>query len=332
MVPIKLITIPTSSARHVSIDTIDEFEAAILQDNKVKKASSLPQRIFAVIYFTHRILRKFGIDLLGFLQNKFIRSSRKKNGYYFSIMMNIDYYKLFPHLLFSKRNCCCYMFDAWPNTQDNIVRFMNDYKLDRLFISSSQATEILNERIGKNNIYWIPEGIDIQSYKYTDYQKKNIDVLALGRRYDTYHEAILPYLENSSYSYLYEKVKGQLIFPTRSEFVDGLSRAKISICVPSNITHPERAGNIETMTIRYLQSIVSKCLIVGHAPKEMIELFGYNPVIEIDMVRPQEQLEEILKNYATYIPLIEKNYETVLNNHTWLDRWKRIREILKINS
>ena len=110
--------------------------------------------------------------------------------------------------------------------------------------------------------------------------------------------------------------------------MDGLARSRISICVPSNITHPARAGDVETMTIRYLQSMVSKCLVVGYAPKEMIELFGYNPVVEIDMENPADQLLDILNNFVKYTPLIEKNYNSVLKNHTWRQRWTEIADVI----
>jgi len=74
--------------------------------------------------------------------------------------------------------------------------------------------------------------------------------------------------------------------------------------------------------------MVSKCLVLGHAPKEMIELFGYNPVVEIDMQDPQEQLLSIMNNFREYIPLIEKNYQMVIHHHTWMCRWNQIKRIL----
>jgi hypothetical protein len=175
---------------------------------------------------------------------------------------------------------------------------------------------------------WIPEGVDISVYKQFTYNQRDIDVLQIGRKYDWYHEQILPFFNESNKVYLYEKTKGAIIFPTREEFINGLARAKISVCFPSNITHPERAGKTETMTNRYLQSMASKCLIVGHAPQEMIELFGYNPVIEIDRDSPGEQLTAILDHYSDYIPLIEKNYEMVSKYHTWKNRWELIKILI----
>ena len=64
----------------------------------------------------------------------------------------------------------------------------------------------------------------------------------------------------------------------------------------------------------------SKCLIWGKAPQELIELFGYNPVIEVDMNDTQNQLLNLIKDYDSYIPLIEKNYQTVIKNHQWKNR------------
>ena len=107
-----------------------------------------------------------------------------------------------------------------------------------------------------------------------------------------------------------------------------MSRTKISICFPTSLTHPQRAGNIETMTNRYLQSMASKCLVLGKAPDEMIRLFGYNPVVDADFNHPVQQIKDILDNFGQYTELIEKNYRNVVMNHAWINRWEKISEIL----
>ena len=139
---------------------------------------------------------------------------------------------------------------------------------------------------------------------------------------------ISPVLEKAGKTYLYEKEKGGIVFPSREEFVAGLARSKISICFPSSMTHPDRAGDVETMTTRYLQSMISKCLVLGHAPAEMVELFGYNPVVEMDMADPAGQIVEMLRDYASYLPFIEKNFSLVSEDHTWAKRWDRMAQVL----
>jgi hypothetical protein len=128
--------------------------------------------------------------------------------------------------------------------------------------------------------------------------------------------------------YLYEKVKGEVIFKTRDEFIDGLGRSRISICFPKSITHSTQAGGISTMTHRYLESIASRCLILGIIPDEMRELFGYDPGITVNMNDPAGQIIEIIRNFHAYIPLIEKNYSACINNHDWANRWMKIKEII----
>ena len=56
------------------------------------------------------------------------------------------------------------------------------------------------------------------------------------------------------------------------------------------------AGKIETLTQRYWECMLSRCLIVGRAPFELINLIGYNPVIEVEWGNESEQLLRILNN------------------------------------
>jgi hypothetical protein len=220
-----------------------------------------------------------------------------------------------------------FIFDAWPSTHDKIIDFANDFQICNIFVSSLQSSEMLKRYDSNCNFHWIPEGIDIKQYKFYDYKLKDIDVLQFGRKYDVYHNKIVNFLKDKGKIYLYEKQKGEIIFPEREDFISGLARTKISICFPSSITHPQRAEGIETMTIRYLQSMASKCLIIGIAPKEMMTIFGCNPIIDVDLNDPVNQLQTIMDNYENYWSLIEKNYVN-LSNHTWQKRWEQIYKII----
>jgi len=325
----KLITNNTNINGHVSNDTVNEFEQTILSDSIVQQVKSINPLRFKIRFLLYRFLRFFFSFSSRKICKKFIDKPLKDNGHLLTIMMGLDVEKYRQYGLFTCHNRSIYLFDAWPHDYDKIVSFVETFKINFVFVSASQSAKVLNGILGNRTIVnWVPEGINPQEYKFNSFENKNIDVLALGRKYDLYHEKILPYFENNAVTYLYEKVKGQLIFFSRQEFINGLANAKISICVPSSITHPERSGNVETMTIRYLQSMASKCLVIGHAPKEMIELFGYNPVIEIDMDEPVEQIKTILSKYSNYIEFVEKNYKTVCKHHTWLNRWTIIKNSL----
>jgi len=317
---------------HVSQDTVHEFENVIFQTHEVCPVEHYSQFVYKIAYLFVRIFRKININIIPSVRQRYKLKPWEDSNHLFTIMMALDEMKFRPFIITSFHNKSIYLFDAWPKDYNKIQKFCREYKINFLFVTSSKSAMSLRKLLPEINIYWLPEGIAPQFYHCEDYMNKTIDVLALGRKYDVYHLLIAERLAEKGYTYLYEHIKGQLVFPTQEEFVQGLARTKISICVPSSVTHPERSGDVETMTIRYLQSMVSKCLIIGHAPSEMIELFGYNPVIEIDLENSVEQLDSILKNYSDYIPLIEKNYQLVLEHHTWQDRWNQIKEYLTINS
>ena len=234
--------------------------------------------------------------------------------------------RCFPYF-FGKGHKAAYLFDAWPSLYNYIVRFVNDFGVKHLFVSSKQSTSALAKILENVSVHWIPEGVYPGEYHFLPSERKDIDVLSFGRYYTLFHEKIVNSLLDRNVRYLFSD-GGKKLFNDRESFIDGLARAKISICFPTNITHSERAGGVETMTNRYLQSMVSKCLILGKAPEEMIELFGYNPVIEADMDDPLGQILQILENIDQFEDLIEKNYRTVVTQHSWEKRWEKIETLL----
>lgn len=314
---------------HVSLDTVEEFERIILSDKSIISINETNKTLSKVLFYIYRIIPKKKSFKNNNSQVKDLLD-KPSQSHFFVILMGLDFSKCLPFFI-SSNTKSIYLFDAWPKKHDEIIKFLNIFKVKNLFLSSSQAVEIIQSKTKYTNCFWVAEGINVEGYKHYSFKDKTIDVIALGRKYDSYHQQIVTSLENNKKVYLYEKEKGKIIFPTRNEFIEGMAKSKISICVPSNITHSERSGDIETMTIRYLQSMVSKCLILGHAPKEMITLFGYNPVIEIDSKDPEGQILSILNNYEYYHQLIEKNYQVVLKNHTWSNRWDKIKQLLNEN-
>lgn len=301
---------------HVAQDTVNEFQTVIVSDNVGVEDTSNLTRVFsqAMLRLMPRRLRVLSI---------YKRKGVKK----FCIIIGHEFQKCLIPFLYNGDNSL-YVFDAWPAYQDRIENFIRSAGVRNVFFSSRYATELFAARGLDCRMTWIPEAITVSNYRFEDYSRKDIPVLAFGRRYDDYHRRIVDRLEQENITYLYEKVKKAIVFPTREAFVDGLARTKISICVPSSISHPEKAGNISTMTIRYLQSMASKCLIVGYMPDEMRLLFDYLPIVEIDMSSPAEQLLNILRNFDRYIPLIERNYAYIRDHHTWEHRWNMIKTAL----
>ena len=217
-----------------------------------------------------------------------------------------------------------YIFDAWPGEYQKIEEFVAAFGIRNLFVSSRQSARDLSRTTrSRCTFHWVPEGLDAQPFIEGPTLPKEIDVLQFGRRWDWYHSKIVGPLAEAGYRHLYERSKSQLVFPDRTAFVEGLRRSRVSVCVPSNVTHPARAGDNSTMTQRYLQSMAARTLIVGLLPDDMEEVFGYPPIVPIEKSDPVGQLFEILANYDRYLPLIERNFEAV-QQQSWVDRWQTI--------
>ncbi|MBE9575752.1 glycosyltransferase [Flavobacterium proteolyticum] len=304
--------VKTNFNHHVSMDLYYEFEARII--NKPNW-----EIINGVGSIQARMLRQ----LLKFIPPIQLPFKKHKN----YVVIGYQKEKFFPYFHFNVDLKVLWMYDAWEPLFDEIEKTIRAYKINLVFTASKQSAEYFNTlNIPNFQSHWIPEGIDVTQYQFIPYQERTTDVLQLGRKWNEYHKKIKSI--ESDLVYQYEKKAGQIIFPSREDFLFGLANSKISICVPSDITHPERTGKISTITNRYLQSMASRCLILGKLPHDMLHLFDYNPIIEIDEKNPVAQIEAILANFDTYIPLIEKNYEVVKNFHNWDNRVTQIENFI----
>lgn len=223
-----------------------------------------------------------------------------------------------------------YCFDCWPSFYERWTSFFKRNRVRVAFFSARQSAEYFSEMLPKMRSVWLPEATDPNEYRPSrSLQERDIDVLELGRKNHSFHARIKDALAAARKTHLFERVPGQIVFPDKAGFIDGLSRSKISICFPSSQTHPERSGSVETVTHRYFESMASKCLILGHGPQELTDLFGYNPVLEAEPGHEFEQIESVLTNLDSFQDLVEKNYRRLLEVGTWKERVVTIVESLR---
>jgi hypothetical protein len=183
--------------------------------------------------------------------------------------------------------------------------------------------------------YWIPEGIDLKSFnKGADLKERHIDLYEMGRQMLNLHVFLVQLFNDDKikgyYRNLYNKdgSLSRLAFETTEEMQKTLSDIKIVVSFPQCDTHPQIAGNLETLTQRYWEAMLCRCLIIGRAPQELIDLIGYDPVVNIDWNSPSMQIEEILKNIDDYQLLVDKNYNSAIKFASWEMRIREIRKIL----
>lgn len=242
-------------------------------------------------------------------------------------LMGEQEYRFFPY------GCCfeCvfYCYDCWPSRYDWWQSFFTRYRTRMAFFSAKSAAREFERRCPEMASLWLPEATEPEEYLIgRKLSERTIHVLELGRRYERVHLQIQPSLKSRAYQHLYERAKGKLIFPTKSDLVKGLSESMISLCFPCSMTHPERSGSTETVTHRFFESIASRCLIVGHCPDELIEIFGYNPGVELHPETCVEDIQQIIDNIHQYQDLVDRNYSVLMEKGTWDARVATMLQIL----
>jgi hypothetical protein len=210
------------------------------------------------------------------------------------------------------RSLILWRYDVWEPDYQRWEQYLRISRTPLAFFTARHAAEELGRRVPTCECVWLPECVSPEEYLPTKpLPERRIDVLELGRKYDLIHEQIRRPLELAGRLHLYERIKGVVIYPEKQQMVDGLADAKIVLCYPSSMTHPERSGNVETLTHRYLQTMASGAVVVGKAPQELVEIFGYNPVVEFKTANVAGELLEILENIAHYTQMVERNLARV---------------------
>ena len=223
-----------------------------------------------------------------------------------------------------------YSFDCWPGVYDWWASFYQRQRTRIAFLSARQSAQYFAREFPHMKVVWLPEATDPSEYRpEKSLAERDIDVLEMGRRNDQYHDKIVDGLAQANRIHLYDHAEAKSLFPGREELVDGLARTKLLICFPRTLTHPEVAGTVETATYRYFQSMASKCLMIGHAPQELVDLFGYNPVIEVQEGSELEQVEWVLRNLSSFTALVEQNYARLLEVGTWKTRVETVLDVLR---
>jgi len=234
-------------------------------------------------------------------------------------LMGLEEARLFPWVYLNQ--LIPFVFDCLPKEFGLWAALLRRHKMRIAVFSSRSAASEMGGRVKDCRCLWIPEGLEFSEYPPPKpLSDRSIDVLEFGRKYQKYHDQIVLPLKGHGFSHFYEKNSGDLVFPDRESFIRGLTNARISICFPSSVTHPERFGDLETVTQRYFESMAAGAVLVGKAPAELVELCGYDPVVAVDWTDPAGQLAGILESLHQYEGLQRRNAATVRERCGWAAR------------
>ena len=229
-----------------------------------------------------------------------------------------------------------FLWDTWPNSHQKLFQDIIDFDIKYLFVSSSQVANIINKST-QANAKWIPEALTTTHYKNKlELDQRPYEVFEMGRQKAEYHNVLLKLLKeghihtlNTSNILHNGSLDNKNVAHTNQELYDIMANSRTIICFPRCDTNKEIAGNIETLTQRYWEAMLSGCLMIGRAPQELIDLIGYNPVIDVNWDEPEKQLQNILKHITEYQELANKNYQKAMEHASWGKRMPIIKTFLE---
>ena len=220
------------------------------------------------------------------------------------------------------------LWDVWPQNVEPLVRFARRNRVRIIFCTSSQTVARLQELLPGVNVEWVPEGIKIDAYPCGGLlSTRRVDILSYGRQMESTMEQLRSFASETNLNVLFRKGREHL-FSNFDELIGGLQSSMITICYPQSMTHPGRAQGLETLTQRYWEAMLSGTLLAGHAPQELVEVCGYNPVIELGD-KPCKIIGDVLNRIDEYQALADRNRRCAEEKAGWDKRMPIIMEALK---
>ena len=237
-----------------------------------------------------------------------------------------------------------FIWDCWPCFYDKMTKWLKRHKVRTAIFTSRQEMEAMKRKCPHINMLWCPEAVDAGRYKEGKMLKdRTIDLLEFGRASgifgmiksaQVYENECIEVLEPNSSSivnpmnninHICTKVNESFIF-SDEELYSAMGNAKVTICLPRSITHPDEAQGIETLTQRYWECMLSRIVMVGHAPEELIDIIGYNPCVEISdkLSDVSMQIIDVINHIDDYQELVNKNRDVALEKGDWKDRMESV--------
>lgn len=215
------------------------------------------------------------------------------------------------------------IWDCWPMFFDKVVDWLRKYHVRTVIFTSSQTAERMRKEFPDMNILAVTEGINTQFYHAGEFLvDRSIDLLEYGSMERNFFRELVPGINHVN------RNNADGCMDSFEQLTDTMSHAKVTIALPRCDTAPELTGDIETLTQRFWECMLSRTVLLGRAPKELIDLIGYNPVIDLDRNNPDQQVREIVSRISDYQELVGKNRETALKMAPWEIRMKKVMEWL----
>ena len=214
-----------------------------------------------------------------------------------------------------------WIYDCWPANWDRWEALLRRHRVRLAFFSSRQAAHEFERRLPDVSCRWVPEAVDPGRYDPSrSLRSRTIDVVELGRRSESIHRRLEPALRDRGLRHEFQVAGAPRMYPTQRALGEALAQARVLVCLPKAVTHPQAAGGVETATHRYFEGMASGCVLVGRCPSELRELWGFDPVIAIEPEAPERTVLSVIERLGDHQELVDRNLRRLREVGTWTHR------------
>lgn len=326
---------------HVSYDTILGLEDAFCDEcgcDRLDFSSSIYKR-------NQKNLKKQQKIVIA--DTELVEKASQYDYVFFASMGESDIRLCLPTLKKIRDKLIIYIFDSWVTKWDKQEKLLTSINPYAVCFAYEKAVEHFKE-ILSSKVIWLPQSMDARFYHEYDVSKTRL-FMQIGRQTKSLHELIEKYLKANGKSdtpdnYARQRTYKELInngffsglgrilryrrragytFPDKNILGKEMASTYFFICAPKNVEDYNKTGAISEVTARFYEAMACKTLPVGYKPQDNFDkLFPYeNAMLEVDRESFDRQIDELLADTNKYKKLVEQNYEYVMKNHRWNNRF-----------
>lgn len=181
----------------------------------------------------------------------------------------------------------------------------------------------------------LPYGVD--AIKFCPHPKRPsrfIDVLSIGGRADTTHQALLRMEKDDDILYVHDTMKGPLavhdVEEHRLQLSNLVKRSRYFIVNPGSIDQPEKIGRQLEFGSRYFEGLAAGAILLGDRPRnnsEFDRIFNWSDAV-IHVPYGSESIREVIheidKDLIRQERISTQNIAESLSKHDWVHRWESV--------
>ncbi|MEM1210288.1 MAG: glycosyltransferase [Planctomycetota bacterium] len=217
------------------------------------------------------------IKRTGVLQRLGPMRSAWRQGRYDVVFVPEDQLGFFPPMGL-RRRVVPWCMDSWPKFDAGLHAFFKKFGVQRACFTQRAAAARCQEALPDIDACWMPESTPPGLYDAaTPLADRSIRLISYGRQLDGVNEAMAAL--GDATSGVFDATACRQRFADMTDLRRALGQTRATIAYPRSTTDPTFSGGSETMTLRYLEAVASGTVLLGQAPREMIDLFGFDPVV-----------------------------------------------------